>query len=57
MKENFILGRTFVDMGDLNSQAIQWCNEKNQRIHGTTGERPCDRLPEEKLQPLSPKER
>lgn len=57
VKENFIPGRTFVDVGDLNSQAIQWCNEKNQRIHGTTGERPCDRLFEEKLQPLPPKER
>ncbi len=29
-----------------------WCENKNRRIHGTTGERPIDRLKEEKLKPL-----
>ncbi|BCJ85658.1 IS21 family transposase [Effusibacillus dendaii] len=57
VKENFIPGRRFVDLGDLNQQAIHWCDEKNQRIHGTTGERPCDRLLQEGLQPLPDKER
>lgn len=57
VKENFIPGRQFVDLGDLNRQALQWCDAKNKRIHGTTGERPSERLLQEKLQPLPPKER
>lgn len=56
VKENFLPGRTFVDLGDLNAQARQWCEMKNRRIHGTTGERPCDRLPQEALKPLPSEE-
>jgi transposase len=52
VKENFIPGRTFIDIGDLNRQARAWCEEINRRVHGTTGERPCDRLATEELQPL-----
>jgi transposase len=52
VKDNFLPGRTFTDLGDLNTQARHWCDEKNRRIHGTTGERPCDRLPLEQLKPL-----
>jgi hypothetical protein len=52
VKENFIPGRKFVDIGDLNRQAQVWCDEINLRIHGTTGERPIDRLSEEELQTL-----
>ena len=37
---------------DLNSQAHAWCNKINARIHGTTNERPIDRLADEKLLPL-----
>jgi transposase len=57
VKENFIPGRKFVDVGDLNRQALAWCEEINKRIHGTTGERPCDRLLSEDLQTLPPSER
>lgn len=56
VKENFLPGRRFVDLEDLNRQAISWCDEKNRRIHGTTGERPCDRLKQEKLKCLPPRE-
>jgi len=56
VKENFLPGRTFVDLGDLNTQARQWCDAKNRRIHGTTGERPCDRIPQEELRPLPSEE-
>jgi len=56
VKENFLPGRTFVDLADLNAQARQWCDEKNRRIHGTTGERPVDRLPQEQLKPLPSEE-
>jgi hypothetical protein len=52
VKNNFLAGREFVDYGDLNRQAIVWCEKKNRRIHGTTGERPIDRLKEENLKPL-----
>lgn len=45
-------GRRFTDYGDLNRQAIAWCEKKNRRIHGTTGERPIDRLGKENLKPL-----
>ena len=52
VKDNFLPGRRFTDYGDLNRQAIEWCDRKNKRIHGTTGERPIDRLKEENLKPL-----
>ena len=52
MKSNFLAGRRFSDYGDLNRQALSWCDEKNRRIHGSTGERPIDRLKEENLKPL-----
>jgi len=29
VKENFIAGRQFVNVSDLNEQALQWCNDKN----------------------------
>ena len=52
IKDNFLPGRRFTDYGDLNRQAIAWCEKKNRRIHGTTGERPIDRLEKENLKPL-----
>ncbi len=52
VKDNFLAGRIFTDYGDLNRQAIEWCNKKNRRIHGSTGERPVDRMKEENLKPL-----
>lgn len=57
IKENFIPGRQFVDLGVLNRQALKWCDVKNNRIQGTTGERPIERLLQEKLQPQPSKER
>lgn len=50
-------GRQFTDLGDLNRQARQWCDEQNCRIHGTTGERPVDRLQLEAFQPLPSSDR
>ncbi len=29
VKDNFIAGRQFVNVSDLNEQALQWCNDKN----------------------------
>lgn len=48
VKGNFWPGRRFTDLTDLNHQALAWCENKSRRIHGTTGERPCDRCPLEK---------
>jgi len=50
-------GRSLTDLGDLNRQARQWFDEQNRRIHGTTGERPIDRLAQEKLGMLPSPER
>jgi hypothetical protein len=44
--------RKFTDYGDLSRQALTWLTEKNRRIHGSTGERPIDRLKVENLKPL-----
>jgi len=33
MKENFVVGRSYTDIGDLNDQALQWCREKNAETH------------------------
>lgn len=49
VRDNFMAGRKFTDFGDLQVQAIQWCDKVNNRIHGTTGERPVELLREEKL--------
>lgn len=52
VRENFMVGIRYHSLADLNSQAHAWCNKINARIHGTTNERPIDRLPEESLLPL-----
>ena len=44
-KGNFLPGRTFVDEQDLLEQLGQWQREiADVRIHGTTHERPADRV-------------
>lgn len=44
VKRSFLEGRVFVDLEDLNRQADHWVDTvANVRVHGTTGERPCDR--------------
>src|SRR5690606_31580780 len=57
IEQNFMAGRRFTDVEDLNRQARQWCDEQNRRIHGTTGERPIDRLAREPLGALPPADR
>jgi transposase len=45
LKTSFLEGRTFTDLEDLNAQLRVWLAEvANVRRHGTTGERPVDRL-------------
>lgn len=52
VRENFMVEVTYNSLEDLNSQAHAWCNKINAKVHGTTNERPIDRLPVENLQPL-----
>jgi len=53
VRRNFWLGLDYVDLDDLNRQAIGWLDTiANARIHGTTGEVPFERLPDEGLTPI-----
>lgn len=52
VRENFMVGIKYNSLPDLNSQAHAWCNKINSKVHGTTNERPIDRLSDEKLLPL-----
>jgi len=50
IKRNFLAGRRFRDLEDLNRQLEEWLvTEADVRIHGTTGVRPIDRFAQEKL--------
>lgn len=52
IKDNFLTGRTFIDLADLNTQVRRWLEHTaNVRIHATTGQRPVDlwQLEKEKL--------
>jgi len=44
----FLYGRTFESLADLNEKAVAWLDPWNARDHGTTRERPIDRLEEER---------
>jgi len=52
VEDNFLAGRHFVDLDDLNAQRLGWLDEANSRVHATTGRRPVDLLPEESLVPF-----
>ena len=50
VKDNFLTGRAFAGMDDLNAQAIHWLDTvAHVRVHSTTGERPIDRWQREGL--------
>lgn len=54
VKDNFLAGRTFAGLDDLNAQALNWLdNTANVRVHGTTGAVPKERLVDETLTPVS----
>lgn len=55
LKNTFIpfqLRKTGIDLDDLNKEGQLWCKNANDRIHGTTGEKPSERLKSEGLSPL-----
>ena len=37
VKDNFIAGRQFLDYGDLNAEALNWCNAQNGKFHKEIG--------------------
>lgn len=54
VRGNFLNGRSFAGMEDLNGQGRQWLGSvANVRVHATTGARPCDLLLEEPLTPIA----
>jgi transposase len=49
VKDNFLNGREFIDLDDLNTQGMNWLDSvANVRVHATTGHRPVDLLASEK---------
>jgi hypothetical protein len=52
VEDNFLAGRSFVDLDDLNAQRWAWLDQANARLHGTTGKRPVDLWAEEGLVPF-----
>jgi transposase len=54
LKNNFLNGRVFIDLSDMNIQARHWMDhEANVRLHATTGQRPVDLFANESLTALS----
>ena len=54
LKDNFIKGREFSDLADLQAQGFHWQETvANKRVHATTGRKPFEMLTEESLTPLS----
>lgn len=49
VRQNFFLGIEFTDLADLNRQASAWLEQANNRVHGTTKEKPFERLVKENL--------
>lgn len=52
IKDNFIPGRQFENLEDLNRQAVEWCRQIDSKPHSTTGRIPLQALAEELLLPL-----
>lgn len=55
VKDNFLPGRQFGDVDDLNLQVLEWCRNVDRKPHGTTGEIPLIALRKEPLLPLADK--
>ena len=52
VRENFMTGRRYTSLDDLNGQAVSWCEKINHKIHGTINVTPCSRLAKENLSPV-----
>jgi len=59
LKNNFLTGRSFVSLTDVNQQVALWLSQvANCRIHGSTRQKPVERFGEEQplLTPLPPQD-
>jgi transposase len=54
VKRNALAGRTFPSFAALEQHLAQWMDEADQRVHGTTHERPCDRFVRDEQAALRP---
>jgi transposase len=55
VRDRFFVGRTFIDLDDVQTQLSAWVETvANTRDHKTTGERPCDRMLRENLAAVPP---
>ena len=58
VKEHFWPARSFVDLADLNKQALRWCQARDHRLHRSLGATPMevfDRAERDALAPLPPR--
>ena len=54
IRSNFLLGRTFRSLEELNAEAVNWRDEKaNRRVHKTTGRRPLDLFSDDRARLLA----
>lgn len=49
VKQNFLCGEEFKSLKEINNKALEWLSKVNNMIHGTTKEKPIDRLKKENL--------
>lgn len=54
VKRNALAGRTFVSFAALEQHLAQWMDEADQRVHGTTHERPAERFVRDERAALRP---
>jgi transposase len=54
VKRNALAGLAFTSFAELETHLARWMVEADQRIHGTTHERPCDRFDREERAALRP---
>jgi transposase len=54
VKRNALAGRTFASFAALEQHLAQWMDEADQRVHGTTHERPCERFARDERPALRP---
>lgn len=53
VKDNFLAGREFGSLDEMNREGQAWCDRVNRRVHGTTGKVPMEELAREGLIPVA----
>ena len=55
VRENFFNGSEFRSLSEINQKAMEWLHKVNNKVHGTTHEKPTERFKKENLIPISGK--